>query len=157
EFDRNGNLWMVTDMSTSKHNKPVPTGRVDENGKPMSQSNMLGVFGNNSVWFLPTSGENAGNAYLFAIGPMECEMTGPFFSPDQQTLFISAQHPGEANGIREKMATQERQFAMQTTAGEEFMQTRKVPIGSNWPGKRPDDPPKPAVVAIRRLNSKQIV
>ncbi|MEL7035289.1 MAG: alkaline phosphatase PhoX [Cyanobacteria bacterium J06592_8] len=157
EFDRNGNLWMVTDMSTSKHNKPVPSGRVDESGKPMSQSNTLGVFGNNSVWFLPTSGENAGNAYLFAIGPMECEMTGPFFSPDQQTLFISAQHPGESNGIREKMATQERQFAMQTTAGEEFMQTRKVPIGSNWPSKRPDDPPKPAVVAIRRLNSKQIV
>ena len=157
EFDGKGNVWMVTDMSTGKHNKPVPAGRVDEQGQPLSQSNVLGVYGNNTVWFLPTSGDNAGNAYLFAIGPMECEMTGPFFSPDQQTLFLSAQHPGEANGIRQKMAVQERQFAMQTTEGKEFIQTRRVPIGSNWPGKRPDDPPKPAVVAIRRLNSKQIV
>ncbi|WP_413165824.1 PhoX family protein [Capilliphycus salinus ALCB114379] len=157
EFDGKGNLWMVTDMSTGKHNQAVPAGRVDEKGEPLSQPNVLGVYGNNSVWFLPTSGENAGNAYLFAMGPMECEMTGPFFSPDQQTLFMSVQHPGEAHGIRQKMAVQERQFAMRTTEGEEFIQTRRVPIGSNWPQKSSDSPPLPGVVAIRRLNSKQIV
>lgn len=156
-FDGKGNIWMVTDMSTSKHNQPVPSGRVDEKGQPLSQSNLLGVYGNNSVWFLPTAGENAGNAYLFAMGPMECEMTGPFFSQDQQTLFLSAQHPGEANGIRQKMATQERQFALRTTEGEEFIQTRQVPIGSNWPMKTPNSPPLPGVIAIRHLNSKQIV
>lgn len=157
EIDRKGNVWMVTDMSTGRQNQPVPLGRVDEQGQPLSQSNLLGIYGNNSVWFLPTTGENAGNAYLFAIGPMECEMTGPFLSPDQQTLFIAAQHPGEANGIRQNMESQAREFAMKTTDGQEFLQTRQVPIGSNWPGKRPNDPPKPAVVAIRRLNFKQIV
>ncbi len=40
---------------------------------------------------------------------------------------------------------------MRTTDGKEFMKTRTVPIGSNWPGKQPNDPPKPSVVAIRRI------
>ncbi|MEM9769202.1 MAG: hypothetical protein AAF892_15170 [Cyanobacteria bacterium P01_D01_bin.71] len=41
-------LWMVTDMSTSKHNLAVPD-RADEAGNPVSQSNLRGLFGNNSV------------------------------------------------------------------------------------------------------------
>lgn len=157
EFDAKGNLWMVTDIATSKTNLPVPAGRVGEEGQALTQPNLLGIYGNNSVWFLPTSGDHAGNAYLFAIAPMESEMTGPFFSADQQTLFMSVQHPGEYNGIRQKMASQSYQFALQTTEGEEFIQNRQVPIGSNWPSKRPNDPPLPAVVAIRRLNSQPIV
>lgn len=31
----------------------------------------------------------------FASGPSDSEMTGPFFTPDEQTLFLSVQHPGE--------------------------------------------------------------
>jgi hypothetical protein len=45
---------------------------------------------------------------------------------------------------------------MKTPNGQEFTQSRVVPIGSNWPGKKPNDPPKPAVVAIRRLNAQPI-
>ena len=68
---------------------------------------------------------------------MESETTGPFFSQDQQTLFLSVQHPGEVRGTRKDMASELRKFAMRTTDGKEFMQTRKVPIGSNWPTLKP--------------------
>ncbi|HBB32569.1 MAG TPA: phosphatase [Cyanobacteria bacterium UBA8803] len=155
EFDGNGNLWMVTDMSTSKHNQAVSS-RIDGEGKPLEQTDIQGIFGNNSIWCIPTSGSNAGNAYLFGIGPMECETTGPFFSPDQRTLFLAVQHPGENSGIRKDKALQMRKFIIKTTDGKEFEQERQVPLGSNWPGKGANDPPKPAVVAIRRLDSKAI-
>ena len=145
ETDRDGNVWMVTDISTSKHNNEVATREGD--------TDLRGLFGNNSVWYIPTSGPNAGEAYMFGYGPMECEMTGPYLSTDGTTLFLAAQHPGEVNGIRQGgTASEMRKFAMKTTAGETFMQDREVPIGSNWPGKGPNDPPKPAVVAIRRLD-----
>ncbi|MGL5081203.1 MAG: PhoX family protein, partial [Microcoleaceae cyanobacterium] len=158
EFDRNGNLWMVTDVSTSKTNKAVPMGRMNpKKNQPMEQPEIAGIFGNNSLWFFPTSGENAGNGYLFAMGPMECEMTGPFFTENQETLFIAVQHPGENKGTRKDMGSEKREFSLKTTNGQEFMQTRQVPMGSNWPSLRQNEPPKPAVVAIRRINSGQIV
>jgi hypothetical protein len=156
-FDGDGNLWMVTDMSTDKQNKAVPSRMDKEEGKPISQSNLRGLFGNNSIWFMPTSGENAGNAYLFGFAPMESEMTGPFFSKDRQTLFISVQHPGEFEGIRKEGAIEERRYAIKSLDGNEFMQTRQVPIGSNWPSKKSNDPPKPAVITIRRVDRSKLV
>ncbi len=155
EFDAKGGLWMVTDMSTSKHNQALPS-RKDQAGLPLELTKIQGIFGNNSLWYLPTSGTDAGNAYLFALGPMECETTGPFFSGDQTTLFLAVQHPGEVNGIRQNNAIESRSFAMQATDGQEFMQTRQVPLGSNWPGNKPNEPPRPAVVAIRRADGKAI-
>lgn len=157
EFDAKGNLWMVTDISTGSQNQSVEPGRVNEAGIPLESKDLVGLYGNNSLWCLPTSGPGAGEAYLFAIGPMECELCGPFFSPDQKTLFLATQHPGEYNGMRHNMASQFREFAMTTFGGQEFMQTREVPIGSNWPGKASSDPPKPSVVAIRRKNYQAIV
>lgn len=155
-FDAKANLWMVTDMSTDKHNRAVPAGRLDKEGKPISQSNLRGLFGNNSVWMLPTQGPQAGNAYLFGYGPMECEICGPWFTRDQKTLFLAIQHPGELNGTRRDMAAETRPFALRTLAGEELLQSRQVPIGSNWPGKAANDPPKPAIVAVRRLDGSAI-
>jgi len=155
EIDGKGNVWMVTDMSTDKHNKEVAS-RVKSDGTAVSQSNLRGLFGNNSVWYLPISGPNAGEAYMFAYGPTECEMTGPFFTQDQKTLFLAAQHPGEYSGVRADMKTEARKFAMKTTDGKDFMQTREVPIGSNWPSKQPNDPPKPSVIAIRRTSGAPI-
>ncbi|MGB3291969.1 MAG: alkaline phosphatase PhoX [Phormidesmis sp.] len=151
EFDSQGNLWMVTDMSTSTHNNAVPQ-RQDEAGKALSDKDLLGLYGNNSLWQIVTQGEQAGEAKMFAYGPMECELTGPFFTPDGTTLFLAAQHPGERNGVREAMASEMREFALKTTAGELFTQTRAVPIGSNWPQKGESSPPKPSVVAIRRID-----
>ncbi|NDJ18063.1 PhoX family protein [Myxacorys almedinensis] len=154
-IDPDGHVWMVTDMSSDKVNKAVPN-RIGKNGVPISQSNLRGLFGNNSVWFIPTSGANAGNAYLFAIGPMECEITGPCLSRDRQTLFLAVQHPGEVNGIRQNMKSESRKFALKTTDGTEFMQTREVPIGSNFPSKTANEPPKPCVVVVRRSNDRPI-
>ena len=150
EFDQWGNLWMVTDMSTGAHNKAVPT-RVDENGEPLGGKQLLGMYGNNSLWQIPVDGEDAGEAKMFAYGPMECELTGPFFTDDGTTLFIAAQHPGERHGIRAAMASETREFEMRTTAGQPFSQSREVPTGSNWPEKTEGAPPKPSVVAIHRI------
>lgn len=144
-FDGKGNLWMVSDISNSGLNQAVSS--RSKEGIPLSQRELLGVFGNNSAWVIP-KGEKT--AYPFAIGPMETELTGPYFTGDGETLFLSVQHPGEDGGIRRDMAIEEREFTMMTTDGTEFTQIRKVPIGSNWPGKQPNDPPRPAVVAIRR-------
>ncbi|MFD2614332.1 PhoX family protein [Paenibacillus gansuensis] len=77
-FDSNGNLWVVTDISSSSQNKGV------------HQS-----FMNNGLFVIPTAGRSKGIAMQFASGPVESEMTGPFFTPDEQTLFLSVQHPGE--------------------------------------------------------------
>lgn len=104
-FDPAGNLWFTTDMSGSKMNKPPFTN-----------------FGNNGLFVVPQSGKYAGKAIQIASGPMDSELTGPCFSPDGKTLFLSVQHPGE-----------------QTKSMDE--------LTSHWPngGK---EIPRPAVIAI---------
>lgn len=151
-FDPQGNLWMVTDMSSDKMNREVPANRREPGGKILSASNLRGIFGSNTMWCIPMSGSQAGVPALFGMGPMECEMTGPWFTSDHKTLFLSIQHPGEVHGIRQNMQLEPRQFALRTTTGQEFMQTRQVPIGSNWPTKQVNQPPKPSVIAIRHQN-----
>jgi hypothetical protein len=148
EIDSAGNLWMVTDMSSE--NKAVP------NRASLSSKDLTGIFGNNNLWYMPTSGSLAGEAYPFAIGPMECECTGLFFSKDEQTMFLSVQHPGGEEGMRKDMVTETRQFELLTTDGQIFIQQREVPIGSNWPSGKINEPPRPAVVTIRRLNGQKI-
>jgi len=154
-IDPDGHVWIVTDISSDKLNKAVPK-RIGKNGVPTSQSNLRGLFGNNSLWFIPTSGANAGNAYLFAMAPMEAELTGPFLSHDRQTLFLSVQHPGESNGTRQNMKSEARKFAMKTPDGKEFTQMRQVPIGSNFPAKTANAAPKPCVVVVTRSDRKTI-
>ncbi|NER50448.1 MAG: hypothetical protein F6J92_28010, partial [Symploca sp. SIO1A3] len=65
-------------------------------------------------------------------------------------------HPGERHGTRKGNAMETRQLAMTNNNGEEFLQTRTVPLGSNWPDNKPNEPPKPAVVAIRRQDGQRI-
>ncbi len=149
-FDNQGDLWMVTDMSTSGHNKEIKN-RIQD-GEPVSTKSLVGIFGNNTLWYLPLHGENKGMAFPFAIGPMEVEMTGPWLTQDQQTLFLAVQHPGETHGTRQDEASEVREFSMLTTSGKEFMQTRTVPLGSNWPNKQSNDAPRPAVIAVRVSN-----
>jgi uncharacterized protein len=154
-IDGGGNIWMVTDISSDKYNRALPS-RQDASDKPVSPSDLRGLYGNGSIWFLPTTGADAGKAFLFGIGPMESETTGPCFCRDQQTLFLSIQHPGEIAGTRKDLADESRQFAMRTTDGKEFIQTRKVPIGSNWPTLKPNAPPQPSVVAIRKVDKTRL-
>lgn len=139
EFDNQGNLWMVTDMPTGLQDR---FSRADDFITP--------IFGNNALWYIPLEGEGAGLAYPFAIAPMETEATGLFFTPDNQTLFLAIQHPGEKNGMRMAEKTENKEFSLLTTTGEEFKQNRTIPIGSNWPNSGLNQPPKPSLVAISK-------
>ncbi|WP_147678687.1 PhoX family protein [Algibacter pacificus] len=79
-FDMSGNLWITTDMSGTSMNKA---------DKPYMS------FKNNSLFVIPRLGENAGKVIRVASAPKDAELTGPWFSPDGKTLFLSVQHPGE--------------------------------------------------------------
>ena len=37
----------------------------------------------------------SGEIRRFMVGPKGCEVTGLAFAPDQRTLFVGIQHPGE--------------------------------------------------------------
>jgi len=106
-FDHSGNLWFTSDMSGNAMNK---------DGKPYL------AFKNNSLFVIPRFGDDAGKVLRVASAPRDAELTGPWFSPDGKTLFLSVQHPGE--------------------------QTKDInnPT-SKWPFDK-DNIPKPAVVAI---------
>ncbi|WP_343486433.1 alkaline phosphatase PhoX [Allomuricauda sp. d1] len=79
-FDMAGNLWFTSDMSGSKMNK--------EDGPYMA-------FKNNSLFVVPRHGKEEGKVIRLASAPNDAELTGPWFSPDGKTLFLSVQHPGE--------------------------------------------------------------
>ncbi|MAS51847.1 MAG: alkaline phosphatase [Flavobacteriales bacterium] len=79
-FDLSGNLWMTTDMSGNSMN--------NEDGPYMP-------FKNNSLFVIPRYGNDAGKVIRVASAPRDAELTGPCFSPDGKTLFLSVQHPGE--------------------------------------------------------------
>ena len=136
-IDSRGNVWMVTDRSSS--------------------SSSLDVFGNNSCWLLPASGPAAGEAVLFATGPMECELTGPCFDPAETTLFLAVQHPGEDRATHHKGEEEVQAHRLKTRAGETFEQLRVVPLGSNWPSGIPGRIPRPGVVAIRRVDGAALL
>ncbi|MFO1070648.1 MAG: PhoX family phosphatase [Geminicoccaceae bacterium] len=70
--DHQGRLWIATDG-----NSPKATGRKD------------------GVWAIETSGEARGNAKHFFSVPVGAELCGPCFTPDDLTLFVAVQHPGE--------------------------------------------------------------
>jgi secreted PhoX family phosphatase len=48
---------------------------------------------NNAVFYIPRSGPNRGVAFRFANMPIQAEGTGPYFTPDERTLFVNVQHP----------------------------------------------------------------
>jgi uncharacterized protein len=169
-FDSQGNVWGVTDMSTDSHNgfsvganptqKPIDHRVVGatatlgtDNNFNVETSSLIGVFGNNWLFFIPTSGPNAGEIVPFAYGPPRCELTGPTFIGD--TLIISVQHPGE-NCPFNPQTTLSRSIEMLDLNGGLFNQQRSVPRGSNWPSNiqgNPQGPPKPAVIGIHRKQS----
>lgn len=169
-FDSQGHIWGCTDMSTEAHNG-FNTGvnsevlRVDHrvvgaNAPSQDDSNfnvrtsdLIGVFGNNFLFFIPTSGSDAGEIVPFAYGPPRCEFTGPTFVGD--TLIISVQHPGEESPFTPQQILS-RDIEMLNLDGTLFTQKRSVPRGSNWPSNlegNPQGPPRPCVIGIRRKQS----
>ena len=149
-FDPQGNLWMVTDISTSALNFPTTRGRELDGTRP-GEKQFRGVFGNNAMFVIPTHGPKAGLPHLFAIGPTECEICGATFSEDGKTLILSIQHPGELRGVRSaEESTETRLQIIHDREGQPFEQQRDVPLGSNFPGGELDQAPRPCVVCITR-------
>ena len=70
-----GRMWIQTDVSTSTINAGAYAG-----------------FGNNQMLCAdPTTRRTR----RFLVGPKQCEITGCFATPDETTLFVGIQHPGE--------------------------------------------------------------
>ncbi|WP_051559837.1 PhoX family protein [Marinobacterium jannaschii] len=72
-FDRSGRLWIQTD------------------GNYSNKGDFAGMGNNQMLCADPESGE----IRRFATGPVACEITGLTFSPDQRSMFVGVQHPGE--------------------------------------------------------------
>ncbi|ROL67742.1 transcriptional initiation protein Tat [Pseudomonas protegens] len=75
-FDKAGRLWILTD------------------GDYSNSGDFAGMGNNQMLCADPDSGE----IRRFMVGPVGCEVTGIAFAPDQKTLFVGIQHPGENGG-----------------------------------------------------------
>ena len=140
-LDSKGNLWIVTDRSMK--------GSAGD------------VFGNNGCWFVPRNGGQNGSqdetAACFAIGPMECEVTGVCLDSQEKTLFLAIQHPGELHGSRQQGDEKFQAHELVDRDGNVFQQLRRLPLGSNWPAQAPGRPPRSGVVAIRRSSGQPLM
>lgn len=81
-FDKDGYLWIQTDMSGSQL--------------------ASGPFGNNQMLVCdPRSGQTR----RFLVGPVGAEVTGITATPDMRTLFVNIQHPGEGSSASNLLST----------------------------------------------------
>ena len=71
-FDAEGNLWIATD------------------------GNALGT--NDGLFAMPVAGPERGFVRQFLTVPVGAETCGPVIAPDQKTVFVAVQHPGEITG-----------------------------------------------------------
>ncbi|MDW5596695.1 alkaline phosphatase PhoX [Conexibacter stalactiti] len=124
-FDREGNLWVVTDISSGSLA-----------GTP-GAARWYRYHLNNAVFMIPRSGPNAGIAFRFANMPAESEGTGPYFTPDERTLFVNVQHPGEETASR-------------GVYGDVSTYTSYWPAGNKTTGQNPSTP-LPSLVAVTKL------
>ncbi len=115
-IDHQGRLWVATDGNSSGR-----TGRAD------------------GIWGVETEGPARGTSkHLFRV-PVGAELCGPCFTPDDQTLFVAIQHPGEADDEDPKAPP----------ATFENPSTR-------WPDFKDDMPPRPSIVAITRIGGGKV-
>ena len=75
-FDSQGRLWIQTD------------------GNYSNEGDFAGMGNNQMLVGDPETGE----IDRFLVGPIGCEITGFAWSPDNRTLFVGIQHPGEKGG-----------------------------------------------------------
>ncbi len=73
-FDTKGRIWISTD------GQPGAMGTAD------------------ALYAMDTQGPGRGISKAFFRGPIGCEITGPSFTPDGKTLFLSVQHPADSDG-----------------------------------------------------------
>jgi uncharacterized protein len=110
--DSQGRLWISTDGNSAK-----ATGRAD------------------GLWALETEGERRGTSKHFFRVPVGAEMCGPFFTPNDETLFLAIQHPGEPE--------------------EGAPASYDAPI-TRWPDFKDGMPPRPSVLAVTKQGGGKI-
>ena len=93
------------------------------------------VKANDGLYLVPTSGTNRGKAKQIFSGIPGGEVCGPFVTPDQKTLFCAVQHPGADNPGQNCSYEQP---------------------GSRFPDYNENMPPRPALVAISRVDGSPI-
>ncbi len=113
-FDSLGRLWIATDGNSRK-----ATGRSD------------------GLWGVETEGPMRGTSRHFYRVPIGAELCGPVFTPDDETLFVAIQHPGEAR--------------VSSDAPSSF----EEPV-TRWPDFKPDMPPRPSIVVITKRGGGKI-
>ena len=118
--DDDGRLWIETDISNSSQL------RADRGYDRIGNNQLLAAD--------PSTGE----IRRFLVGPKGCEITGITFTPDQETLFVNVQHPGEATAA----------VGTPTPAN-----PRAV---SNWPDFDPAGRPRAATLVIRKVGGGKI-
>lgn len=112
-FDQKGRLWISTDQGQAQARQGIPDGlRVCDAEGP----------------------GRALTRFFFAC-PRGAEMAGACFTPDNRTLFVAVQHPGE-NQPDEPSSFDE--------------------PSTRWPDFKNDRPPRPSVVVIRHRKGQEI-
>jgi secreted PhoX family phosphatase len=103
-FDHHGNLWIATD----------------------GQDKSIGI--NDGMFAVPVAGKERGKVRQFMSTVTGSEVAGPEFTPDNTTLFLAIQHPGEKSTYDEP--------------------------STSWPGE--SGPPRPSVIAITAKDGSAI-
>ncbi|MEP4194646.1 MAG: PhoX family phosphatase [Aliishimia sp.] len=118
-YDASGRLWISTDQGGSWGK----TGKSD------------------GLYSLETDGELRGHSKLFFRCPVGGELCGPYFTDDDETLFMAVQHPG-TDGTKD-------------LAGFERNSTFEDPA-TRWPDFDPAMPPRPSVVVVTKKGGGKI-
>lgn len=113
-FDHTGGMWVCTDQGGGWKKS---SGTAD------------------GLWAVETEGPLRATGKMFFRVPVGAELTGPAFTPDSESLFLSVQHPG-TDGVQNYAP-----FGRQSTFGDP---------ATRWPDFDPRMPPRPAVVAVTK-------
>lgn len=111
-----------------------PTGRLWVSSDQGPKTNLSGT--NDGLWALETDGPNRGLGKMFFRVPNGAEMSGPVFSADGESLFLSVQHPGD----------------IETKPGSARIDT----ASTRWPDFDDDLPPRPSLVVVTRKGGGKV-